>query len=134
MKKGPILIIIFLSSFAFSQSTLKEEAGYILAQQIAVTSLSYLANQEKVYGHLIVGALDFFFAFAGVQNGLIKEKKIQQFGYFLLSAGFAGKGAYTAHYGRSQSDKKRFWTNFVAFNVLMYTGYFLDTLSETPSN
>jgi hypothetical protein len=48
----------------------------------------------------------------------------------VISAGFAAKGAYTAHYGKNDSDKKRFWTNFIAFNTLMYSGYLLDTLSE----
>jgi hypothetical protein len=51
----------------------------------------------------------------------------------IISAGFAAKGAYTAHYGKNDSDKKRFWTNFITFNTLMYSGYLLDTLSETPS-
>ncbi|MDP6628154.1 MAG: hypothetical protein QF418_00775 [Candidatus Marinimicrobia bacterium] len=130
MKKIILILLLFLSTTIYSQSSIAEEAGYILAQQVAVTGLSYLANQEKIYGHLIVGALDLFFAFAGVQNGFVKEKNIQKIGYMVISAGFAAKGAYTAHYGKNDSDKKRFWTNFIAFNTLMYSGYLLDTLSE----
>jgi len=130
MKKIILILLLFLSTTTYSQSSIAEEAGYILAQQVAVTGLSYLANQEKIYGHLIVGALDLFFAFAGVQNGFVKEKNIQKIGYMVISAGFAAKGAYTAHYGKNDSDKKRFWTNFIAFNTLMYSGYLLDTLSE----
>jgi hypothetical protein len=133
VKKQILILLLILSSSAMAQSTLKEEAGYILAQQVVVTGLSYLANQEKFYGHLIVGALDLFFAFAGIQNGFVKEKNIQKIGYMIISAGFAAKGAYTAHYGKNDSDKKRFWTNFITFNTLMYSGYLLDTLSETPS-
>jgi hypothetical protein len=130
MKKIILILLLFLSTTTYSQSSIAEEAGYILAQQVAVTGLSYLANQEKIYGHLIVGALDLFFAFAGVQNGFVKEKNIQKIGYMVISAGFAAKGAYTAHYGKNDSDKKRFWTNFITFNTLMYSGYLLDTLSE----
>lgn len=130
MKKIILILLLFLSTTTYSQSSIVEEAGYILAQQVAVTGLSYLANQEKIYGHLIVGALDLFFAFAGVQNGFVKEKNIQKIGYMVISAGFAAKGAYTAHNGKNDSDKKRFWTNFIAFNTLMYSGYLLDTLSE----
>lgn len=128
------LIIIFASEKIFPQSTIAEEAGYIIAQQTAVTGLSYLANQEQFYGHLIVGALDLFFAFASVQNGFHKEMDVQKIGYLLISAGFVAKSAYTVHFGKDHSDKKRFWTNFIAFNTLMYSGYLLDTLSEEQIN
>ncbi len=134
MKKIIPFLLILSFNRVFPQSTIAEEAGYILAQQIVVTSLSYLANQEKIYGHLIVGALDLFFAFAGVQNGFQKEKNIQKIGYLFISAGFIAKGIYTARYGKNHSNKRRFWTNFIAFNTLMYSGYLLDTLSEIPAS
>ena len=134
MKKIILILLLFLSTTIYSQSSIAEEAGYILAQQVAVTGLSYLANQEKIYGHLIVGALDLFFAFAGVQNGFVKEKNIQKIGYLFISAGFIAKGIYTARYGKNHSNKRRFWTNFIAFNTLMYSGYLLDTLSEIPAS
>jgi len=105
-----------------------EETGYILAQQVAFTGLSVLANKENMYGHLIVGCFDLFFSYAGMQNGFHKELKSQQIGYYLLSAGFAAKAAYTMHYGKEHSDKTRFWANFLAYNILVYSGYFLDSL------
>ena len=133
MKKSLLALIIFASTTAMAQSTVAEEAGYILAQQAAFIGLSVLANKEKVYGHLIVGALDIFFTYAGIQNGLHKELGSQQVGYFLLSTGFLAKATYTMHFGKGHTDKKRFWINFVAYNVLVYTGYYLDSLSGPPS-
>ena len=130
MKKSILLLVILSSAPVFAQSSALEEAGYILAQQTAFTGLSVLANKENYYGHIIVGAFDLFFAYAGFQNGLHKDLQIQKIGYFLLSAGFAAKAAYTMHYGKDHSDKTRFWTNFAAYNVLVYSGYYLDTLSE----
>lgn len=132
MKKLIPLILVLSTAPVFAQSSVLEEAGYILAQQTAFTGMSYLANKENYYGHIIVGALDLFFAYAGIQNGLHKDLHIQKIGYFLLSAGFAAKSAYTLHYGKDHSDKTRFWTNFAAYNVLVYSGYYLDTLSEVP--
>ncbi len=132
MKKLITVLIIFSSS-TFAQSSVLEEAGYILAQQAAFGGLSYLATKEKVYGHLIVGALDIFFAYAGVQNGLVKEMGAQQIGYYLLSTGFLAKAGYSIKFGKNHSDKKRFWVNYVAYNVLVYSGYFLDSLSGPPT-
>ncbi len=134
MKKVILSILIIASSHIYAQSSIAEEAGYILAQQAAFTGLSALANKENVYGHLIVGAFDLFFTYAGIQNGLQKDQEIQKIGYYLLSAGFTAKAAYTMHFGKDHSNKKRFWTNFIAYNILVYTGYFLDTLSEAPSS
>jgi len=131
MKKVILSILIIASSHI---SSIAEEAGYILAQQAAFTGLSALANKENVYGHLIVGAFDLFFTYAGIQNGLHKDQEIQKIGYYLLSTGFTAKAAYTMHFGKDHSNKKRFWTNFIAYNILVYTGYFLDTLSEAPSS
>ncbi len=133
MKKIVLSFIIFTSSSVMAQSTVVEEAGYILAQQAAFGGLSVLANKEKVKGHLIVGAFDVFFAYAGIQNGLHKELGSQQVGYFLLSTGFLAKSAYTMHFGKGHSNKKRFWVNYVAYNVLVYSGYFLDSLSGPPT-
>lgn len=132
MKKSFLILAFISAAPAYAQSSALEEAGYILAQQTAFAGLSYLANKENYYGHLIVAAFDLFFAYAGVQNGLHKDLQIQKIGYFLLSAGFAAKAAYTMHFGKDHSDKTRFWTNFAAYNVLVYSGYYLDTLIETP--
>jgi len=130
MKRILIVIIIFSSTSVYAQPSILEEAGYILAQQAAFGGLSYLATKENVYGHLIVGAFDIFFAVAGIQNGLHKELGVQQIGYYLLSSGFLAKAGYTLHFGKNQSDKKQFWVNYVAYNVLVYSGYFLDSLSK----
>lgn len=65
------------STSIFAQTSIAEEAGYILAQQAAFTGLSVLANKDNVYGHLIVGAIDIFFTYAGIQNGLHKDLEVQ---------------------------------------------------------
>ncbi len=132
MKKFIPFLLILSATPAFAQSSALEEAGYILAQQTAFTGLSYLANKENYYGHIIVGAFDLFFAYAAIENGLHKDLQLQKIGYFLLSAGFATKAAYNMHYGKDHSDKTRFWTNFIAYNVLVYSGYYLDSVSELP--
>ena len=66
----------------------------------------------------------------GIQNGLQKELGAQQIGYYLLSTGFLAKAGYATYFGKKHSDKKRFWVNYVAYNVLIYSGYFLDSLSK----
>lgn len=52
----------------------------------------------------------------------------------MLSAGFTVKAANTMHFGKNHSNKKRFWTNFIAYNILVYFGYYLDSLSEVHPN
>lgn len=133
MKKILFVLLIYPSSSTFSQSSVIEEAGYILAQQAAFGGLSYLVTKEKVYGHLLVGAIDIFFVYAGIQNGLQKEINAQQIGYYLLSTGFLAKAGYATYFGKKHSYKKRFWVNYVAYNVLVYSGYFLDSISGPPT-
>jgi len=131
-----IILFLFILSLnkTFSKSNIAEETGYILAQQVAFTGLSILANKKNYYGHIIVGGIDLFFSYAGIQNGLYKDLQIQKTAYLLLSSGFVMKAAYTMHFGKNHTDNIRFWTNFIAYNVLVYSGYYLDTLSETPTN
>ncbi|KAA3615752.1 MAG: hypothetical protein D8M58_16295 [Calditrichaeota bacterium] len=104
------------------------ELGYITAMETVFTGMSYLASRDNDYGPAIAGGFDLFMGGAGIGNIAANESKLLKTGYILISAGFLTKSLYNFKLGKDHSQKKRFWTNFVGFNVLVFTGYFLDTL------
>ncbi len=112
-----------------SQSSIWEEMGYVLAMETVFTGMSYLASRKNAYGPAISGGFDFLIGLAGIHNASIKESRIQATGHYLISAGFIAKGLYNFRLSKNHSSKTRFLTNFIGFNVLVFTGYFLDTLN-----
>ncbi len=116
------------SSESESGSSTLEEIGYILAMETVFTGMSYLASREEGSGPAIAGGFDVLIGLAGIPNATIQDSNAKKAGYFLISAGFIAKSLYNFHYGENHDTKTRFLTNFIGFNVLVFTGYYLDTL------
>ena len=112
-----------------SQSSLWEEIGYVLAMQTVFTGMSYLGSRKDTYGPAIAGSFDLFMGLAGLQNASKQKSGIQTTGHYLISAGFIAKSLYNFRFGNNHSKNTRFMINFIGFNVLVFTGYFLDTLN-----
>ena len=111
--------------------SLIQEAGYILAMQTVFLGTSILASKKKLYGYVLVSGLDLFMSIAGIKNASHKQLEIQRNGYYLLGLGFISKSVYnTGFIGLNHSSKTRFWINYISFNVLVFSGYYLDSLSD----
>ena len=106
-----------------SQSSVLEELGYILAMETVFVGMSYLASRKQVYGPIATAGFDLFMGFAGLNNA-----SYQEVGHYLISAGFFAKSLYNFKLSKDQSQKTRFLINFTAYNILVFTGYFLDSL------
>ena len=113
---------------AAAKTPLLHELGYILAMETTFTGLSYLASRGPAYGPAVTGGFDIFMGLAGLNNSLYKKTKAQKLGFYLLSAGFIAKALYNFRFGRNHSSNVQFWTNFISYNVLVFSGYFLDSL------
>lgn len=111
-----------------SQTSIWEEMGYILAMETVFTGSSYLASRKNGYAPAIAGGFDVFIGLAGLKNASKQKSGIKKTGHYLISAGFIAKSLYTFRFGKNHSSNARFLTNFIGFNVLVFTGYFLDTL------
>ena len=110
------------------QSSVLEELGYILAMETVFVGMSYLASRKQVYGPIATAGFDLFMGFAGLNNASYKEAGIHEVGHYLISAGFFAKSLYNFKLSKDQSQKTRFLINFTAYNILVFTGYFLDSL------
>ena len=111
-----------------SQSSVFEELGYILAMETVFVGMSYLASRKQVYGPIATAGFDLFMGFAGLNNASYQEARIHEVGHYLISAGFFAKSLYNFKLSKDQSQKTRFLINFTAYNILVFTGYFLDSL------
>jgi len=111
-----------------SQSSVLEELGYILAMETVFVGMSYLASRKQVYGPIATAGFDLFMGFAGLNNAFYQEARIHEVGHYLISAGFFAKSLYNFKLSKDQSQKTRFLINFTAYNILVFTGYFLDSL------
>ncbi len=105
------------------------ELSYIVAQQVAFGGLSYLASREQGYGPYISGGFDVFIGAAGALNIMGSPSLKLQLGYAALTAGFIAKSAYTFKFSSGHSINQKFWVSYIAYNVLIYFGYFLDSLN-----
>lgn len=110
------------------QSSVLEELGYILAMETVFVGMSYLASRKQVYGPIATAGFDLFMGFAGLNNASYQEAGIHEVGHYLISAGFFAKSLYNFKLSKDQSQKTRFLINFTAYNILVFTGYFLDSL------
>ena len=111
-----------------SQPSVLEELGYILAMETVFVGMSYLASRKQVYGPIATAGFDLFMGFAGLNNASYQEAGIHEVGHYLISAGFFAKSLYNFKLSKDQSQKTRFLINFTAYNILVFTGYFLDSL------
>ena len=111
-----------------SQSSVLEELGYVLAMETVFTGMSFLGSRQNGWGPAITGGFDLFLGVAGLENASLKESGAQKTGHYLISAGFAAKALYNFHFGKGHSKKAQWWTNIIGYNVLVFAGYFLDTL------
>ena len=111
-----------------SQSSVLEELGYILAMETVFVGMSYLASRKQVYGPIATASFDLFMGFAGLNNASYQEAGIHEVGHYLISAGFLAKSLYNFKLSKDQSQKTRFLINFTAYNILVFTGYLLDSL------
>lgn len=110
------------------QTPILHEIGYIAAQQVAFTGLSYLASREKGYGPIIVGAFDAIMGTAGAFTATGDQSPTVKLGYLALSIGFYSKSYYVLSAGKEDSINRKFLTNYLAYNALIYLGYYLDSL------
>ena len=110
---------------------LRQEAGYILAMQTVFIGTSILSSKKKVYGHLLVSGFDLFMSVAGIKNASNKQLDTQRNGYYMLGLGFLSKSIYNAGLiDMNHSSKTKFWINYLCYNILVYSGYYLDSLDE----
>lgn len=111
-----------------SQTSILVELGYISAMEAVFIGMSYLGSRRNRWGPAIAGGFDLFMGGAGLVAAPHRTSEIATIGHYLISVGFLGKSLYNFWIGQDHSTGTRFWTNFVGFNVLVFTGYFLDTL------
>lgn len=128
MNKNIFLLMMLFATPIFAQSTMMEELGYISLQQVTFGGVSYLASQDKWYGKQFAGGFDAFMGVAGIQNAMVQEPGIHSIGYYFLSAGYFAKSFYNFKYAGDRSSKEVFWVNYLGYNLLVYFGYFLDSL------
>ncbi len=110
------------------ETPLTHEIGYILAQQIAFGGLSYLASRKSGYGPYISGGFDVFIGGVGALNLMSQIYPKLQIGYAAITLGFFAKTAYTFKWSISHTVKEKFWASYLAYNLLIYFGYYLDSL------
>ncbi len=99
--------------------------------QTVFIGTSILSSKKKLYGHVLVSGFDLFMSLAGIKNASNKQLDIQRNGYYLLGLGFLSKSIYnTGLINLNHSSKTKFWINYISFNILVYSGYYLDSLDE----
>lgn len=135
----PVLAKDQTTTYRFAQATdaptdrehktsLTTELGYILAMETCFTGMSYLASRGNPYMRAIAGGFDLFMGTAGLANAGHQKTEGKKIGYYLLTAGFLAKSLYNFRLGKNHTSKTRFLVNFVGYNVLVFSGYYLDSL------
>lgn len=105
-----------------------QELGYILAMETVFTGLSYLARKDNGWGPAVTIGFDAAMAVAGFVAAPHRGSDIQTMGHYVIAAGFAAKSLYHFRFAKNHSKKVRFWASLAAYNVLVFSGYYLDTL------
>jgi len=103
------------------------EMGYILAIESALGGLSYLASLKSRWGRYTTGGFDLMMGVAGIL-GSQDPANSDSFAYYLLISGFFVKAIYNFLPPDSYSPRDRFWTNLIGLNILIFSGYYLDSL------
>lgn len=117
-----------ISADSITTTPLIVELGYILAMETTFLGLSYLGSVDNKWGPPLVAGADIFMGLAGLRTTNPSPMDIQQLGYYAVSAGFLVKALYNFGLFGTSSDKQRFQVNFLSYNILVFTGYYLDTL------
>ena len=110
------------------KSSLLVEMGYIATQQAAFLGLSYLASRKHGAGPVVATGFDVFTGGTGILNMAPQETILRKVGYLALSTGCFIKSYYTLRGSSDHSEKQRFVTSYLSYNVLVYCGYFLHNL------
>ena len=87
---------------------------------------SYLSKFSR--GKYIVSVFDLFIGMMGRSS--IKTQKNYQFGYNLISILFLGKSIYNINNFGIKNHSSQFSINFISYNILVFTGYYLDILKD----
>lgn len=120
----------FVSAISDSvqKTPLLVELGYITAMEVTFAGLSYLSSRDHWAGRTVTGGADVLMGVAGIGNAFAQDATLNQLGYFALSAGFFAKALYNFGVFGEYSTKERFNTNFIGYNILVFSGYYLDSL------
>ena len=103
-----------------------EEAGYVLAMEATFATMSYLSMQDEYYGHYAIGGFDTFMAYSGFMQALARHQEVPEYrGMFLIATGFLLKSIYNLQSAKIDDKNRLFWTNFIAYNLLVFSGYYI---------
>lgn len=121
-----IIFSFILISSIYSQSTILEEVGYILAMEATFVAMSLASTQDDYYGHYVVGGFDSFMAYSGVMHALVRYEEVPEYkGMFLIATGFLLKAIYNFQSAKIEDKNKLFWINFISYNFLVFSGYYI---------
>ena len=105
-----------------------KELGYVSLMETTFLGFSYLSTVTR--GNYIVSAFDLLIGMAGFSSNSKKNQKNYQFGYNLISILFLVKSLYNINNFGIKNHSSQFSINFVSYNVLVFSGYFLDFLND----
>ena len=106
-----------------------KELGYVSLMETSFLGFSYLSKGNK--GKYIVSVFDLFIGMAGLSSNPNKSQKNYQFGYNLISILFLSKSIYNINNFGIKNHSSQFSINFISYNILVFTGYYLDFLNDT---
>ena len=105
-----------------------KELGYVSMMETTFLGFSYLSTVNR--GNYIVSAFDLFIGMAGLSSNSKKSQKNYQFGYNLISILFLVKSLYNINNFGLKNHSSQFLINFTSYNILVFTGYYLDFLND----
>ncbi len=106
-----------------------EESGYILLMEATFAGLGYLSSRENKYGPLTAGGFDLFMGSLGLMTATSRKMDAVTIGFYLLTAGYFAKSFYNLNKPMERDPNQRFWVNFTGYNLLVFSGYCLDSLN-----
>lgn len=112
------------------KTSLWAEVGYVVAMETVFGGLSYYASHGNRTGAKVTGSVDLMIGTAGLGTLFSNESRLLKIGYLTISTGFFWKSYYNFRLSKSRNAADKFWTNFAGFNLLVFTGYYLDTLKR----
>ena len=105
-----------------------KELGYVSLMETTFLGFSYLSTVNRC--NYIVSAFDLFIGMAGLSSNSKKSQKNYQFGYNLISILFLVKSLYNINNFGLKNHSSQFLINFTSYNILVFTGYYLDFLND----
>ena len=105
-----------------------KELGYVSLMETSFLGFSYLSKFSR--GKYIVSVFDLFIGIAGLSSNSKKSQKNYQFGYNLISILFLVKSLYNINNFGMKNHSSQFPINFISYNILVFTGYYLDFLND----